>query len=797
MNHNLKLSPETLSSRFDLALIQNPTHAGHAFNIIGQDRALSALQFGTQINSPGYNIFVMAEPGWRASSLVSEFLQKAADSLPVPSSFAYVENFQNPKEPRLLKLSPVLGNSFCQDIENLIEELMAVVPFVFISPNYRQKKSAVENAFQQACDNAIGLVKRRATAFGIAVLQEDEVVSFRLRKNNKLLTEDQIAEMPESEQALYKNRIAELEDYLAEVFQELPLWRKALIENINRLNQEVFQAALTPIFTILCDKYDSEPDIRCYLDALKLDLNKTLVEIFNTESGADAKTKANLQAAFAKRYLPNLIVDNSRQLGAPVVYEPNPAIHRLFGRIEYSNQQGVLSTNYRGIQGGALAKANGGYLILDAKKLLELPDGWEALKRALQMGRLFIESGQAEEGLSIESLQPEAIPLEVKVILIGAEEIYYLFEEIDNEFNSLFKILADFEPYIPLNSVTLGQFAGLVQSFASKELGQKVASEAIARIVEQSCRQAEHQQQLSANIQNSLDILSEAYIYSCQAKSKQINKAHVEEAITAREFRNGRLSQEVLDEMLDGTLLIDTEGGAAGKINGLTIIEIGGCSFGAPARITATVYPGSRGIIDVEKEAELGQSIHSKGVLILTGYLGHRYAQQFPLAISASVAIEQSYGFIDGDSASLAELCCLISALTSIPVRQSFAVTGSVNQYGEVQAVSGVNEKIEGFFRLCKARGLNQRHAVIIPAVNQRNLMLNEEVVEAVRTGLFSVYAVATVDQTLELLTGWSAGEIDEQGNYPPNSINERVVLRLKEISDLALDEDQAKEENA
>jgi predicted ATP-dependent protease len=314
---------------------------------------------------------------------------------------------------------------------------------------------------------------------------------------------------------------------------------------------------------------------------------------------------------------------------------------------------------------------------------------------------------------------------------------------------------------------------------------------AIQRLIEHSCRQSENQHHLSAHINDSLDIISEAQLFAGQANSGTIDNLHIEQALAAREFRNGRIPQTVLEEMLDGTILIDTEGDAVGKVNGLTVLEVGGSSFGAPARITSTVYPGSRGIFDIEREAELGQAIHSKGVMILTGYLGHCYAQQFPLAISANIAIEQSYGYIDGDSAALAELCCLISALTRIPIRQSFAVTGSINQYGEVQAIGGVNEKIEGFFRLCQARGLNGQHAVIIPTANKRNLMLKQEVIDAVAQGLFSIYAVETVDQTLELLTGNSAGTIDKDGNYPEDSINFKAISRLKEISDLTLDDDK------
>jgi predicted ATP-dependent protease len=389
------------------------------------------------------------------------------------------------------------------------------------------------------------------------------------------------------------------------------------------------------------------------------------------------------------------------------------------------------------------------------------------------------------------SLKPQILPLSIKIILLGAPDIYYLLEELDSEFNETFKILADFDYTIRLSGQILKEFTARLIQHANSLGSLELTPLAVYKLIEHSCRQAENQLQLSAHIKDSLDLVSEAGQISRLANGENIDKHHIEKALAAREYRNGRLSETVLDDILDGTILIATESDAIGKINGLTIIEIGGSSFGAPARITATVYPGTRGIVDIEKEAELGQAIHSKGVMILTGYLGHCYAQRFPLAISASIAIEQSYGYIDGDSASLAELCCLISALTCIPIKQSFAVTGSINQYGEVQAVGGINEKIEGFFRLCRARGLNKHHAVIIPAANKRNLMLQQDVIDSVKAGLFSIYAVATVDETLELLTGNPAGTADKEGNFPDNSINFKAISRLKEISDMAGDENR------
>ncbi len=380
----------------------------------------------------------------------------------------------------------------------------------------------------------------------------------------------------------------------------------------------------------------------------------------------------------------------------------------------------------------------------------------------------------------------------------SAEELTIQLEQKEKErqelYDQLLRTMADFDNYIPRTNESMQGFAMLMRKQAADSGAKSLSHEAIESLIEHSCRLAENQHHFSAHIKDSLDIIAEANLFCKQAQHHQIDRYHIEQALSAREHRNGRLSQAILEEMLDGTILIDTHGEAIGKINGLTVLEIGGSSFGAPARITTTVYPGSRGIVDIEREAELGQAIHSKGVMILTGYLGHSYAQQFPLAVSASIAIEQSYGYIDGDSASLAELCCLISALTRTPVIQSFAVTGSVNQYGEVQAVGGINEKIEGYFRLCQARGLDGQHAVIIPVANKRNLMLKQEVIDAVANGLFAVYAVASVNETLELLTGHLAGEANEEGQYPENSINFKAISRLKEISDMATDDDKEDE---
>lgn len=790
MPTHLKLPPEALKLSITLDDFELPALTMPQTSILGQPRAQSALEFGIAMTNPGYNIYVMGEPGLGRLSMVSSHLDGLSRNLPTPPAYAYVDNFDNQREPLALKLPAGHGHLFYNDLEKLIDNLLVAFPAVFESPSYQQKKSAIERAFNQSYNAAIDSVEKKARSLDVALFRENEGISFAPLKNNKSLDEDQFAELPESERESYHQHVEELEEMLSAALLDLPQWRRTLVEKLKQLDYDTIQLAIEPLFTDLENSYKGIDHTYRYLSAIKKNLHTTITDYLMPTRSLESVSNASKQLALTELFLPNILVDYPDGTGAPVIYEPHPTYQNLFGRIEYVSDQGTLITNYGKICPGSLHKSNGGYLVLDAEKLLTYPFVWDALKRALQAGRIEIESPYSDFGINTVTLKPQFIPLNIKIILVGSRDIYYLLEELDGEFNEMFKVLSDFDSYIPLNADSTQQFAALMMKQAL-DSGKSLTKAAIQRLIEHSCRLSENQHHLSAHVNDSLDIIAEALLFSHQAHCETVDKAHIEQALAAREYRNGRLSQTVLEEMLDGTILIDTEGEAVGKVNGLTVLEIGGSSFGAPARITATVYPGSRGIVDIEREAELGQSIHSKGVMILTGYLGHCYAQQFSLAISASIAIEQSYGYIDGDSASLAELCCLISALTNISIKQTFAVTGSINQYGEVQAIGGVNEKIEGFFRLCQARGLTGNQAVIIPAANKRNLMLKQEVITAVQHGLFAIYAVATVDDTLELLTGQTVGGLDKEGNYPVDSINFKAISRLKEISDMTADDDK------
>ena len=795
MSSHLKLPIDSLKLTIDLNGIDLPEVPRLQTGILGQPRAQSALEFGIAMPNPGYNIFVMGETGLGRLTMIMNHLETLAHTRTAPSSYAYVDNFDNSREPVAIELPAEYGQVLSKDIEKFLDDLLENFPAAFESPTYQQKKSAIERQFSQNYNAAIDIVDKKAQTLSIALFKESETITFAPIRKDKSLNEEQFQQLPQAERDIFHKHVEELEDYLSEVLLELPQWRRAMIDKIKQLDSDTISLAIEPLFAELEEKYQNIDDVITYLAEIKKHLNLSIADYLMPGRTSDARESAAKRLALNELYAPNVIVDNKLESGAPIIYEPHPIYPNLFGRIEYVSDQGALITNYQKICAGSLHRANGGYLILDAEKLLTYPFVWDGLKRALQSGRIEIESPYSELGINTITLKPEIIPLNVKVILVGSRDIYYLLEEMDAEFNEMFRILADFDSYIPRNDESIQGFALLMLKHAKDSGAKPLTRAAVKSLIEHSCRLSENQHHFSAHIKDSLDIIAEANLFCNQSQHAEIDKVHIEQALSAREHRNGRLSQAILEEMLEGTILIDTEGEAIGKINGLTVLEIGGSSFGAPARITTTVYPGSRGIVDIEREAELGQAIHSKGVMILTGYLGHSYAQQFPLAISASIAIEQSYGYIDGDSASLAELCCLISALTRTPIMQSFAVTGSVNQYGEVQAVGGINEKIEGYFRLCKARGLTGEQAAIIPVANKRNLMLKQEVIDAVAEGLFAIYAVESVNETLELLTGQYAGEVDNNGLYPENSINFKAISRLKEISDMTSDDDKEEAE--
>lgn len=756
--------------------------------VLGQERAVEALQFGVAMPRPGYNLFVMGEPGTGRFSFVQRYLRTEAKRLKAPSDWVYINNFDEPREPRVLQLPAGTVADFIADIESLIDNLLATFPAVFEQPSYQQKKGAIDRAFNQRYDKALDTIEKAALERGIALYRDSANVAFTPMKDGKALDEADFAQLPEAERERFHRDISELEERLNQELSGLPQWKRESSNRLRQLNEETITLALQPLLAPLSQKYAENAGVGAYLQAMQVNLLRTVVETLVDEGRTDIQKRADLEELYA----PNLVVAQPLDGGAPVVFEPHPTYDNLFGRIEYSTDQGALFTSYRQLRPGALHRANGGYLIVEAEKLLGEPFVWDALKRALHSRKLKMESPLAELGrLATVTLSPEVIPLQVKVVIIGSRQVYYALQELDPDFQELFRVLVDFDEEIPLAEESLDQFAQLIKTRTSEEGLAPLTAAAVARLATYSARLAEHQGRLSARIGDLFQLLSEADFLRQLAGDTFTDAAHLERALQAKERRTGRVSARLLDDMLAGIILIDTDGAAVGRCNGLTVLEVGDSAFGLPARISATVYPGGSGIVDIEREVNLGQPIHSKGVMILTGYLGSRYAQEFPLEISASIALEQNYGYVDGDSASLGEVCALISALSRTPLRQGFAITGSINQFGEVQAVGGVNEKIEGFFRLCEARGLTGEQGAIIPYANISNLMLDERVLQAVRDGCFNVYAVRHVDEALSLLVGEPAGAPDERGVFPAGSVNARVVERLREIAEVEVEEEE------
>ncbi|WP_167142803.1 Lon protease family protein [Pseudomonas sp. OTU750018] len=790
---HLRLAPEALTRPFSPEQFNftNTEDLEPFRGVLGQERAVEALQFGVAMPRPGYNVFVMGEPGTGRFSFVKRYLKAEAKRLETPADRVYVNHFDEPREPRALELPSGTAGEFLADINGLIDNLLATFPAVFEHPSFQQKKNAIDRDFNKRYDQALDVVERLSLEKSVALYRDSSNIAFTPMLDGKALDEAEFAQLPEVERERFHADIATLEERLNEELSSLPQWKRESSNLLRQLNEETITIALQPLLAPLSQKYAENAGVCAYLQAVQVNLLKTVVDQLVEVEKADAQTRKLLE----EQYCPSLVVGHHAQGGAPVVFEPHPTYDNLFGRIEYNTDQGALYTSYRQLRPGALHRANGGFLILEAEKMLGEPFVWDALKRALQSRQLKMESPLGDLGrIATVTLTPQMIPLHLKVVIIGSRQLYYTLQDLDPDFQEMFRVLVDFDEDIPLADDSLEQFAQLMKTRTSEEGMAPLTAAAVARVATYSARLAEHQGRLSARIGDLFQLVSEADFIRSLAGDEVTDAGHIERALKAKATRTGRVSARIIDDMLAGIILIDTAGAAVGKCNGLTVLEVGDSAFGVPARISATVYPGGSGIVDIEREVNLGQPIHSKGVMILTGYLGSRYAQEFPLEISASIALEQSYGYVDGDSASLGEVCTLISALSRTPLKQCFAITGSINQFGEVQAVGGVNEKIEGFFRLCEARGLTGEQGAIIPHSNVTTLMLDERVLQAVRAGQFHIYAVRQVDEALSLLVGADAGSPNEQGQFPAGSVNARVVERLRDIAAMGMEEDDKEE---
>lgn len=754
---------------------------------IGQDRALEAIRFGIGIKRPGFNLFALGPSGVGKEHMLRRSLAERAAREPVPGDWCYLQNFAEPHKPNAMQLPAGRAPSFRRDMEWLVDELKAVIPAAFETEDYRHRKEVHEEEFKHRHESAFGALQQKALAKNIGLIRTPIGLALAPLRDGEVIKPDEFEKLPEAEREAVKRDIQELQGELEALLRQVPLWERDQRERLRTLNREVTSFAVRGLIDEVRGRHRDLRAVLDHLDKVQADIIDNADAILRITSGqpgdgasAPPGLSGGVEAALFRRYQVNVMVSRQPGEGAPVIFEDHPSFDNLVGRVEYLSQFGTLSTDFNLIKAGALHRANGGYLVLDARRLLLQPFAWEELKRALRSRLIRIQSiGQLTGLVSTVSLEPAPIPLDVKVVLMGDRALYYLLARLDPDFPELFKVPADFDERTLLSDESRMLYARLIATIARKESLRSLDREAVARVIERAARLAEDSERLTTHLEGIADLLREADFWAGEAGANLITGAHVLRAIEARTRRSDRIRERVQEEIGRGTILIDTKGAVVGQVNGLSVIQLDGFAFGRPSRITARVRLGRGQVVDIEREVALGGPLHSKGVLILSSYLAARYAVDKPLSLNASLVFEQSYSGVEGDSASSAELYALLSALAEAPIRQSLAVTGSVNQLGQVQAIGGVNEKIEGFFDICKATGLADGQGVLIPAANVKHLMLRQDVVDAVAAGQFHIYAVDTVDRGIEILTGIPAGVPDEKGAYPPDSINGRVEARL------------------
>ena len=773
---------------------------------IGQPRAQEAVRFGVGIDQPGYNIFAMGPEGMGKRTLVQERFEQMAANQPVPSDWCYVYNFEQPPIPQAIDLPAGMGLKFKQDMEKFVNELRTSLSAAFDSDEYRARRQVIDQEAQEKQEKSLEELQKQAQEKGFALIRTPGGLIFAPMREGDVLSPEEFQNLPEEDRKQMETDLEGLQKDLQKILQQVPKVQREIREQIKALNREITEYSVGGWVDELKEKYSDNSKIIDFLGSVREDVIENAENFLASDSSEGGSE--NIMAALAARarmqqentlqhYQVNLLIDHSDSRGAPVVYEDNPTYQNLIGRVEHMAQMGALLTDFSLVKAGSLHKANGGYLIMDALKVLQQPYAWEALKRALQAGQLRIESiGQMLSLISTVSLEPEPIPLDVKVALLGDRRIYYLLSQLDPDFNELFKVQADFDEQMDRSIDNQDLYARMIATLVHQDKLRSFDRQAVARVIEHSARVAGDSNKLSIEVRDLTNLLREASYWSKENGNGVVTAADVQKAIDAQIYRADRLRERMQETILDGTFLIDTQGEKVGQINGLSVIQLGGFSFGRPSRITAGVRLGKGDVINIEREVELSGPIHSKGVLILSGFLGARYARERPLSLTASLVFEQSYGGVDGDSASSAELYVLLSAIAGVPIKQSLAVTGSINQLGQVQAIGGANEKIEGFFDICKARGLSGDQGVLIPASNIKHLMLRQDVIDAVGSGKFNIYPIEHIDQGIEVLTGVPAGEPDEEGNYPEDSINGRVQARLIELAEKVKELTAASKEN-
>jgi len=754
---------------------------------LGQARALDAVRFGIRIRRDGYNLYVIGPPGVGKRTIVQSFLEQKSASEDQPSDWCYVNNFEDSHKPNVLELPAGRGAEFVRDMEKLIDDLRTSIPAALESDDHKDRRQEIEKAAKGHQEKTFKELSEKAASKGVQVIRTPSGFALAPVRDGEALSPEEYEDLPVEEKGRIQQVVEELQEELKELVEKAPQLKRDTRDKVKEVNRKATSIAVRGLFATLKKRYAKLPKVVEHLEAVRSDVVDNVDEF----SPAEDEPAALLGVAKQRRspledYRVNLIVDNSKTEGAPVIYEEHPSFQNLLGRVEYEQHMGTLVTGFTHIKPGALHRANGGYLVIEAIRLFQQPYAWEGLKRALYGKHIRVQSLAEELSLiSTVSLEPEPIPLDVKIALLGGRMLYYMLYQHDHDFAELFKVAADFEEQMDCSPENCLLYAKLIATLIHREKHRPFDRTAVARVIEQSARVASDSEKLTTHMRTVADLIREADYWAREAESESVTEVHVQEAIDKQVYRADRLRERIHEEIQRGTMLIDTEGEQVAQINGLAVLDMGNFAFGRPSRITATARLGKGEVVDIEREVDLGGAIHSKGVLILSSFLASRYAKDHPLSLSASLVFEQSYGMVDGDSASVAELCALLSALSGVPIKQAFAVTGSVNQHGQVQPIGGANEKIEGFFDVCRARGLTGDQGVLIPSTNVKHLMLRQDVIAATVAGKFHVYPIETVDQAITLLTGVPAGVPDAEGQYPEETVNGRVAARLLKMFNL------------
>ncbi|PIC73917.1 ATP-binding protein [Sporosarcina sp. P17b] len=793
-----ELQPNDLKKVVDYSVFSfdSTEHVEKLTNIIGQQRARSVMNFGLHVNKPGYNLYVAGTEGVGKTSFVTTVVQDFSKKEAKLFDWCYVNNFEDEYKPKVLKLPVGLGNQLKKSMEQLLNDLKVDIPNAFSENNRQKNRTSIIQKYKEKVDQVYKQTNEIATENGFILKQSDSTVAtIPMGEDGQPITEEAYGALDDQQRAAIEENSAKLQEIILEATKTILHFEQELKKSLTGFDH---QTAITTIdFHIdeLKKDYKDCPEVVRYLKTVRKDLANNFQVFLPNPTKKDEKQLGNLfkdENQALNKYTINVLVDNSDTTGMPVITADNPTFYNLIGKVEYENRMGVMSTDFTKIKPGYLHDANGGYLLIQAKDIFSKSQAWEGLKRALLIHKLQIENiGEHASIIATASVNPDPIPLDVKIIIIGNMNIYQALYQHDEDFRKLFKIRVDFDVEMKYNQENIAGLISFIHTHCKKHGLRHFDPSAVAKIIEYSSRIAGDQRKLSTRFNLQVELIYEADAWASIMGDDLVSEKHIEKAIEEKRYRSNLYEEKIQASIDEGSILIDTDGGKIGQVNGLAVYNLGQYQFGKPSRITATTFMGKKGFVNIERESQLSGNTHNKGVYILGGYLGQKFAQKYPLVLTAHIAFEQSYGGVDGDSASSTELYAILSSLAEIPIDQGLAVTGSVNQNGEIQPIGGVNEKVEGFYNVCKNRGLTGKQGVLIPHQNVKNLMLNDEIIESVREGQFHIYKVRTIEEGIEILTGIAAGQPNELGEYDEDTVYGKVSEKLRMFMEFAKEQEK------